>query len=225
MYNGPNRRRRLVPSRLGPFRQSSEASILVSAGKPFGPKDFLARVKAFATISFIAVAPLGLLPSPAMADCHAATTTDVLHADIGRSRSVGTIAGRSYGQDLGGRGAVGLTEPNVGNFDPGRAIYGPRYGENYGGAPGSTNDQASVILGTPCGPPMTTAPVIPPISLTPPAPLIIAPSGALDAFGLPIQPGTLMSPNAVPVLPGAQTLSVTPWNPAESNSLDCCRLR
>jgi hypothetical protein len=174
-------------------------------------------MRRIATACAFAVLSLACVQTPAAAQCRPANSKDAIYTGAGLPPQV---TPRSTPAQNDSRSAfVGLLDPNRDTYDPGKANYGARYGENYGGAPGSTNEQASTFLGTPCGPPLTIAPVAPPVTLTPP-PLIVAPPGTVDIHGLPVQPGTVVpgSPFPVPSIPAPQTLTVAPWNPAETNN-------
>jgi|SRR6516162_735217 hypothetical protein len=163
-----------------------------------------------------ALIPLPSLEAPARAECRAAGPGDSTY--VGTAGALPPTPRSTPAQNDRRSGFVGLLDPNRDTYDPGKPSYGARYGENYGG-PGSTNEQASTFLGTPCGPSMTVTPPDPPVTLTLPTPPVIATSpGAVDAYGIPVRPGNIIPPNPIPSLPPPQTLQVAPWNPADTHN-------
>jgi len=168
-----------------------------------------------AVVCAVAVLALALRGTPAAADCRPAIPSDATYTGVGRSNPV---TRSTPAQNDARNGFAGLLDPNRDGYDPGTSSYGAKYGESYGGAPGSINDQASTFLGTPCGPPMTLAPLTQPVAPTQAPPVIVAPAGTLNANGLAVPPGTLNLPNQIPSIPAPQTLTVAPWNPAETNN-------
>jgi hypothetical protein len=175
----------------------------------------------------LAVLLLACVGTPAAAQCRPANSKDAIYTGTGLPPQA---TPRSTPAQNDPRSAfAGLNDPNRDTYDPGKPNYGARYGENYGG-PGTTNEQASAFLGTPCGPPLTVTPPSSPVTLNPPPlvvtpppiaypqpPVIVAPPGAVDIHGMPVQPGTLVPTIPLPSLPAPQTLMVAPWNPAETN--------
>ena len=171
----------------------------------------------YAVACLLAALSLASVGTPAAAQRRPAHSNDTIYTGAGLPDPATPRS--TPAQNDPRSGFVGLNDPNRDVYDPGVPNYGARFGENYGG-PGSTNDQASSFLGTPPAPPLTIVPASPPVTLTMPPP-IIAPPGTVDFHGMPVQPGTILAPGTpfpLPSIPAPQTLTVAPWNPAETNS-------